>query len=116
MLSLISSSLAGLYDATSRAADAAQRILKATGEASAALDADIWQAGSRAYGAALASSGMQNSGGGRPLRQPMLAPDSDTDLVHSMVEVRLAAHAYKASAAIMRTADEMSATLLDVRK
>lgn len=115
MLSLISGSLAGLYDAASRAAEAAQRILKATGQASAVLDADALQAGSRAYGAATAPYSPQN-GGGRPLRQPFLSPDPDTELVRSLVDLRLAAHAYKASATVLKTADEMTTALLDVRK
>lgn len=116
MLSLISSSLAGLYDSTSRAAEAAQRILKATGQASAALDADSWQAGSRAYGGATGPDRPQN-GGGRPVRQPFLSSGpSDADLIHSMVDLQLAAHAYKASATVMKTAGEMTDALLDIQK
>lgn len=111
MLSLISGSLAGLYDATSRAERAAQRIIAATGQASAALDAEAWHNGARAYGAAAA-----RSGGGQPLQRPFLPPATDTDLIQGLVDLRLAAHAYKAGAAVVRTADEMADALLDIKR
>lgn len=103
MLSLISSSLAGLYEATSRAERAAQRILTAS-TAAAVFDADTLRSGAQAYG-------------GRPLDRP-LPPVADVtaDMAMGLVELRLAAHAYKAGAAVTRTADEMARTLVDLKR
>jgi flagellar hook-associated protein FlgK len=46
-------------------------------------------------------------------QQPGLPPDQFTNLAEDIVDMNAAAHAYRASAAIVRTGDQMAKTLLD---
>ncbi len=112
MLSIISSSLAGLYAATDRASRAAERIANAGVRAGEELEAATLAAGNRSYGNANA---LTNSGGMPP--PPSLsayaAPSPDAEMIYGLADLMLAEHAYKANIAVLKTADDMLGRLVD---
>lgn len=112
MLSALQTSLSGLLSASNRAEAAADKIVKATARGSEAATA---AAGHRAYGDAVILGGGAKpqtpgsyTGNGAPP-----ANDPSTDLVNGIVDLTLAAHAYKANAVALKTADETLGKLLD---
>ena len=112
MLSIISSSLAGLYAATDRASRAADRIANASVRASEELEAATLAAGNRSYSSA---SSLAN-GGNMPLPPNLsayAAASPDAEIVYGFADLMLAEHAYKANIAVIKTADEMLGRLVD---
>lgn len=100
MMSALNSGIAGLRAAETRVAVRAQNIVN-------------WQ--SEGYRPLVP---VQTSQGEGPVvtvtRPPELSGDFPfVDLVSEFVDMRIARHAYRASAAIIRTAGEMQKTLLD---
>lgn len=113
MLSIISSSLAGLYAATDRASRAAERIASAGVRASEELEAATLAAGNRSYTSA---NTLTNGGGATPLPPTLPAydpPSPDAEIVYGFANLMLAEHAYKANTAVLKTADQMLGRLLD---
>jgi flagellar basal body rod protein FlgC len=101
MLSAVNAGLAGLRAAETRANVRAQNIVN-------------WQ--SRDYRPLEADQTSDANGAPRVRvsRPPELAGELPfVDIAYEMVDMQLAKHAYAASAKVIRTADEMSKTLLD---
>ncbi|RMF09539.1 MAG: hypothetical protein D6763_07595 [Alphaproteobacteria bacterium] len=118
MLSAIHTSLAGLLSAGTRARDAADRIVQATARDAQVVDAATAAAGRRAYGEAVVLGGNGREPGptkgyNAPVTSPAAASDPADELVHGLVDLSLATHAYKANTAALKTADETLGQLLD---
>ncbi len=111
MLSIISSSLAGLYAATDRASRAAERIANAGVRAGEELEAATLAAGNRSYGNANALT--NNGGAPPPPLSAYAAPSPDADIIYGLADLMLAEHAYKANIAVLKTADAMLGRLVD---
>jgi len=124
MLSALQTSLTGLLSAGNRARIAAENIVRASAAGANALEAtDIVSAG-KAYGeAVIIGSNPSNSQTSSPYgpgnQQASTGPDGQPGLVESpglvenIVDLKLAAHAYKANAAALRTENETLGRFLE---
>lgn len=122
MLSAIQTSLFGLLSASSRARLAADNIVRAGAQAANAVEAGDVASGRRAYGEAAVlrgdGTGVQPPTGaargyGPPKNEDRAAMEPAPPLAQSMVDLKLAAQAYKANAVALRTADEMLGSLVE---
>jgi flagellar basal body rod protein FlgC len=111
MLSALQTSLTGLLSASNRAKLAAENIVRASSAGTNALEAtDVVSAG-KAYGDAVVIGSNPSNSPPPPAYGPVnqkisTESDSQPGIVESIVDLKLAAQAYKANATAIRTTDE----------